>query len=692
MKNNPFSITIDRQVIKLLGAHLYGDTPSVINELIANSYDAGAKRIWISLKTSYPYQLKVQDDGIGMDVADINNYYLNIGYNRRTASALQQDLSENGIERMDMGQKGIGKLAVFALSKIVKIVSYKNRIPVGCLMDFDTICQKDGQPQPFDIDQIYQINENNLSPKGSGTLIILENVVKNLGKSYKFIVSSIARSFILNNKEVQIFIQKDNEEFKEIKRGRLDYFKFIDVLATIGDKYTYICDAVRNNQIDCKYKRIIKYEDLVEETKTLRESKKFDSLPKTLKVYNKDKSSQLDFAFSFHGWIGTVQNEESFKSILHDDGYTDEDLADKEIIVADDNRISIYSRGKIGEYNILPKLKTKAANDAYIVGEIFVDDFEDDALIDMATSNRRGYQEDDIRYETLCHNLKLLVSRVISTKQNVNKLRKEDEDAAEAQKIQTNFRKGHIKSKNIFENMTDEERTAVEDDHTQFARAVALEYHDSKPTRILISHKQDELRTYGDFIIKVLLEVNPALKSRIVFTSNPQFGLMKGRNIFDELKECFRPDYYIVFLFTKSFYDSNPCLAEAGAAWATNRKYMNIVVDIPFNDIDKPLDNSINGAIFDLETNDHIIQFAQALQTVLETVDQKYDLERIISIIRAEKGNYKFTLPSFIPKRKYQVYPICEHCGRPLIPQSNTTTINYVCECGQEIHLNGKIT
>ena len=64
MKESPFKITIDRQVIKLLGAHLYGDTPSVVNELIANSYDAGAKRVWITVKTTKPYQIFVQDDGI----------------------------------------------------------------------------------------------------------------------------------------------------------------------------------------------------------------------------------------------------------------------------------------------------------------------------------------------------------------------------------------------------------------------------------------------------------------------------------------------------------------------------------------------------------------------------------------------------------------------------------------------------
>jgi hypothetical protein len=696
MDKSPFSITIDRQVIKLLGAHLYGDTPSVVNELVANAYDAGAKRIWITVKTSHPYQISVQDDGIGMSLSDINNYYLKIGYNRRAQEELRKELTANGIDRPDMGQKGIGKLAVFALSKQVRLISIKNNIPTGCFMDFDTICQAEGQPQPFDAKQEqYNIRKDCLSEKGSGTLILLENVVKDLSKSYKFIVSSIARSFILNNEDVKVFIKKDDEDFQEIKRGRLDYCKHIDVMATIGDRFTDLVDRVKRNEIEGKYKRIIKYEDLVEETKSLSLKKQFDALPKKIKVFNKEKSRQVDFDFKFDGWIGTVKNEESFKKLLADDGYSEEDIKDKDIIVVDDNRISIYSRGKVGEYNILPKLKTKAANDAYIIGEIFVDDFEDDSLLDMATSNRRGYQEDDSRYETLCRNLKLLVSRIVSTKQIVNRQRKADEDAAEAEKIKATFQSGHIKSKGVFDKMTAEDKNAIEEDHTQFSRAVSLEYQDSKPNRLLISHRQADLRPYGDFIINVLLKINPTLSTRIVFTSNPNFGLNKGRNVFDELKQCFRPDYYILFLFTKSFYDSNACLAEAGAAWATNRKYMNIVVDIDFHDIDKPLDNGINGARFRLDTDDNIVQFAQVLQTVLEAIDKKYDLAQIKTAILEEvaTGKYRFNLPEYIPYRKHQLYPICNKCGRLTTPQLNNITneIEYICECGQATNLKAKV-
>ena len=92
MSNSIYNIKIDRQVIKLLGEHLYGDTPSVINELIANAHDARAKKVWITIKTESPYEIEIQDDGIGMTIEDINKYYLNIGYNRRSSEELQSTL------------------------------------------------------------------------------------------------------------------------------------------------------------------------------------------------------------------------------------------------------------------------------------------------------------------------------------------------------------------------------------------------------------------------------------------------------------------------------------------------------------------------------------------------------------------------------------------------------------------------
>ena len=42
-----YRINIDKKVLRLLGAQLYGDTPSIISELVQNSYDADATAVWM---------------------------------------------------------------------------------------------------------------------------------------------------------------------------------------------------------------------------------------------------------------------------------------------------------------------------------------------------------------------------------------------------------------------------------------------------------------------------------------------------------------------------------------------------------------------------------------------------------------------------------------------------------------------
>ena len=692
MADSIYNITIDRQVIKLLGEHLYGDTPSVINELIANSHDARAKRVWITVKTNFPFEIEIQDDGIGMTIEDINKYYLNIGYNRRSSVELQQDLL--GYEaRDDMGQKGIGKLSVFALSKNVDLISTRHGDVVGCNMDFDVICgSKDGQPTPLENPQI---EEDKLSEEKNGTRIVLHNVSKDLSKSFKFIKNSILRSFVLNNEKMQVFIRKNDEEYEEIKREAFCAFGQMDTLVTIGSGFEHIAEKVSANEIESEYKKIFTYADLVETTKSEKKSKLIESLPIGLQVFNKDRKALVNFDFSFSGWIGTVRDAESFRSILRDNGYTDEEIESKDIVTIDDNRISIFSRGKVGEYNILPKLKTKAANDAYLIGEIYVDDFECSHLIDMATSNRRGYQEDDPRYESLCRNLKLVVSKVVNAKQAINKKRKDDEEAKESEAIKSAFYSGQNKSSHVFDAMSLGDKEDVEYDFKQFSRAVALDYKSQKSTHLLISHRQDEVRVHGDFLIDLLLSINPSLRSIITFTSNPNFSIKKGQNIFEELKGCFRPDYYVVFLFTKSFYDSNACLAEAGAAWATNTQYMNFPIDLGFGDIDKPLDSSKSGALFLFDTEDKLRDFCLAVQSVLEGIDKHYDIDHIVERAREllTTKSYDFSVPTYVPKRRFQAYPVCKKCKRLLkISKKVDNTLEYVCECGNStVVLDAKV-
>ncbi len=114
-----YKINIDKNVLRLLGAQLYGDTPSIIAELVQNAYDADAKRVWITITTIDAPKIIVQDDGIGMTSNEINDRFLNIGQDRREMFPL----SPGG--RKVLGRKGIGKLAVFSLAKVIDVVSQK---------------------------------------------------------------------------------------------------------------------------------------------------------------------------------------------------------------------------------------------------------------------------------------------------------------------------------------------------------------------------------------------------------------------------------------------------------------------------------------------------------------------------------------------------------------------------------------
>lgn len=671
-----YKISMDRRVIKLLGEHLYGDAPSVLNELVANAYDARADNVWITVKTTEPYQIIVEDDGIGMNVDDINNYFLNIGYNRRLKSDLQEQLRY--IERDDMGQKGIGKLAVFALSHIVNVYSKKiDSDPIGCQLDFNIITKDDGEPSDL-------TDASEKITRQKGTKIELTNVTKNLAKSYRFLASSLSRAFFMNTSGFHIHIQRNSEGFKELKRSELNLFHEMDTLITFGNtqKITEIIAKVENNSIEEKFKTIQKYSDI-------QSQRNFIELPTPLNIYDKDKQNILEMSFNFDGWIGTVRDSESFKNILLSSGYEESDLNDKEIIVSDDNRISIYSRGKIGEYNILSKVKSNGANDAYLIGELYVDDFEKTGFTDMATSNRRGYQEDDPRYEMLIKIVKSSVSRVISNKQRISRLRKEEQEQQEAAEIQNKFEQGQNESSEVFKNMSQNDKSKVEKDFFQYSRAVTLKKSTKK---IFISHKSYQnnqgspANFYGKFLLDIITEIDLDLGKETIFTSHAANGVPKGDDIIDYLKSCFRDDLFVVFIFTKSFYDSNMCIAEAGAAWATNKRYSVITVDLPFSDIDKPLNQTQSGTALKWPLNtDTKIHLEQEIKHILDQIDFNYSsiniLEKIDFVIdKYTTDSVNNDTPSYIPYRKHQFYPKCSICGKRMKLSEFSGSVKYICE------------
>ena len=125
MTEHIFQFDVDLNVINHLGVGLYSSTPAALTELVANSWDADAKEVRITIDPA-KRSIIIEDDGHGMDAQDINKKFLNVGYSRRRQSP-NKNFSDSGTRKV-MGRKGIGKLSMFALANLVKVTSQSS----GC--------------------------------------------------------------------------------------------------------------------------------------------------------------------------------------------------------------------------------------------------------------------------------------------------------------------------------------------------------------------------------------------------------------------------------------------------------------------------------------------------------------------------------------------------------------------------------
>ena len=127
-----YTLRISRLTVDKLGIQMYDRVSAVLAELIANAYDADAEHVKVTLpfgrylarKTEgriedQGFEIVIEDDGSGMTVDEINEYYLNVGYNRRVA---RSEVTPRH-QRKVMGRKGIGKLAPFGICHEVEVIS-----------------------------------------------------------------------------------------------------------------------------------------------------------------------------------------------------------------------------------------------------------------------------------------------------------------------------------------------------------------------------------------------------------------------------------------------------------------------------------------------------------------------------------------------------------------------------------------
>src|SRR6266516_8130521 len=100
-------VRLSYKIVELFSEGLYASPNKALEELVANSFDAGALKVVVLLPSDFHVQgatIAVVDDGEGMDAAGLRQHWL-IGLSNK------RDLTKLPKGRLQIGKFGIGKLA-----------------------------------------------------------------------------------------------------------------------------------------------------------------------------------------------------------------------------------------------------------------------------------------------------------------------------------------------------------------------------------------------------------------------------------------------------------------------------------------------------------------------------------------------------------------------------------------------------
>ncbi len=128
-------VRLGYRIIELFSEGLYTSPNKAVEELVANSFDAGAQKVHVLLSSNLHNQdatIAVFDDGEGMDQEGLKRHWLIGTSNKRKLSKLPR-------RRQQIGKFGIGKLATYVLANRLTHISKCKGEYYSTSMDYQTI-------------------------------------------------------------------------------------------------------------------------------------------------------------------------------------------------------------------------------------------------------------------------------------------------------------------------------------------------------------------------------------------------------------------------------------------------------------------------------------------------------------------------------------------------------------------------
>lgn len=197
--------------IDLLGQQMYGGPVPSVAELVANAWDADANEVEINIPedlTESGAEIVVKDKGgSGMNFEEINEYYLNVGYERRKRG----ENTPGG--RPVMGRKGIGKLAGFGIAEDIIIISVND----GDLVEFNlnyTDLKSKQTLEGFE----FKPTRDEQTDEPNGVTVIYRNLKSKQKINIDNFRKSMGRRFALGKEQMKVIVNGE-----EITHDDLDF-------------------------------------------------------------------------------------------------------------------------------------------------------------------------------------------------------------------------------------------------------------------------------------------------------------------------------------------------------------------------------------------------------------------------------------------------------------------------------------
>ena len=556
-----YYVNFGPELLNLLGPNLYTNIYYVLGELIANAYDADAENVYIIYGTDSD-PIRVEDDGNGMTYEQMNENFLPVGIPTRYDS--DTALSEKK-KRKRMGRKGIGKLGSLTVSDRVRIISRRDGVSSGCILSLAEIRAENGTYEIPGIPES-KIKFYMLDQSSNGSAIIMTKCKYKLHKTIASAKRNISLIFPFTSDDFRIhLLNTASGEMVTIEDYSSEIIKMADTLMTFSDTSCDLhskLDGLHNYFNSDRYYSSLQQELPVEklpDKKTF--NRKNSTLRKTLRLEN-NSGEEDDYILEITGWIATYTSTRGKKK--------SSDFSPA--------HLSIISNGKLGEFNIIPNITQDRVNEAYVVGQLYIDLLEHSDLPDISLSNRQGYKAEDPRYvETLKLAEKNVLIPILNLKTEATDYKNYGKKLLEKERLLEEKNKfdsimGNMIQEPAFNKVIQESPRIRKELQISFNLKNALNRNYKK---VMISHCREN-KVIVDELEKIL-HFCGIEQHEIIYTSSnyPDSRHDPYDDLFKYLKEFFVKTMYnqnlcVIYILNKEFKSNWNATLEAGAGWVLN--------------------------------------------------------------------------------------------------------------------------